>query len=384
MNVTSLDRLDTPGGPLLLRRAWPRTPGHLVLEYAGPTGAIVAAQWFADPARCRRVAAATPGAVEVQSTGVLLQPGGADRRLTGLAPVLRQPGSVLVSHRAERRAVVRRADGAFVKIVPPGRSAAIEAATRGVGAGLAGIASVPELRAHDVRQGVLVWSPLPGRTLHQLARSGASGASWRWGWRRTGWVLRALHASPAPGVAPVRDVRDEHRAAERLVLAARALGLLPPGADVPLPAPGSAPVVTLHGDLHDKQVVLGALGMGSAVGLLDLDGVSVGEAAIDVANLLVHLELRTLQGLPEEAAVVARGALLDGFGPDDAVLSRVCSLLDVLRLRLAGLYAFRPASRAVARALHDRVVRCDDARPERRADPVPGFAQDRNVRRPIP
>lgn len=378
MNVTTLDRLDTTGGPLLLRRAWPRTPEHLVLEYAGPAGALVAAQWLADPERRRRIAAATPGAVEIPSAGVLLQPGGADRRLTGLSAVLRQPGAVLVSHRAERRAVVRRADGAFVKVVPPGRTTAIAAAATWVGAGLAGTAAVPHLCEEDLENGLLVWSPLPGRTLHQLARDGAAEPSWQHAWRRTGSVLRALHASLRPETTPVRDVLDEHRSAERLVQAARALGLLPPGREVPLPAPApsTSPVVTLHGDLHDKQVVCSTLAAGPEIGLLDLDGVSIGEAAIDVANVLVHLELRTEQGLSQDAAVAARTALVEGLRPDAAVLSRARELVDVVRLRLSGLYAFRPASRGAARALYDRVQeRADDRGQEPRdIDPVLTFA----------
>ena len=50
-SVTALDSLVVGGRTLTLRRAWPASPEHLVLEYLSPTGEVVAAQWLADPER---------------------------------------------------------------------------------------------------------------------------------------------------------------------------------------------------------------------------------------------------------------------------------------------------------------------------------------------
>lgn len=55
---------------------------------------------------------------------------------------------------------------------------------------------------------------------------------------------------------------------------------------------GSAPdpLVWAHGDLHDKQVI--ATDGSSPLGLLDFDGTARAEAALDLADLDVHLELQ--------------------------------------------------------------------------------------------
>ena len=105
-----------PGGELWLRRAWPRAAGHMLLEYALPRGGIVAGQWMDDAVALRRVAGETartcPQArpVLLEGHGVLLQPGGGDRKLAGLWALLARSGATLVSHRPERRAVVRLED----------------------------------------------------------------------------------------------------------------------------------------------------------------------------------------------------------------------------------------------------------------------------------
>ncbi len=84
---------------LNLRRAWPRGRDHLLLEYATADGRLVAGQWFADPARAATVAERTAegpgGPVRVRGR-LVLQAGGADRRLPGLAGLLARPGATLV------------------------------------------------------------------------------------------------------------------------------------------------------------------------------------------------------------------------------------------------------------------------------------------------
>src|SRR4051794_6263064 len=118
------------GAQLQLRRAWPRSGGGLTLEYEHADG-IVAGQWVADadpPYDLSRRLGADAVVVEASGETVVLQAHGADRRLPALAGLV-APGARLVSHRAERRATVAK-PGAFVKVVPPGRAAALADAHR--------------------------------------------------------------------------------------------------------------------------------------------------------------------------------------------------------------------------------------------------------------
>ncbi|WP_396134697.1 phosphotransferase [Cellulomonas sp. ATA003] len=62
--------------------------------------------------------------------------------------------------------------------------------------------------------------------------------------------------------------------------------------------------MTVHRDLHDKQLLVDGSG---GIGLLDFDLAAAGEAALDLANLLVHLELRVHQGCARRLARRRRG-----------------------------------------------------------------------------
>nr|MBA3329220.1 phosphotransferase [Solirubrobacterales bacterium] len=114
-------------------------------------------------------------------------------------------------------------------------------------------------------------------------------------------------------------------------------------------------LVTVHRDLHDKQLLVDDEG---AVGILDFDTLATGEAALDLGNLVVHLELRALQGAcTAGAARAAREALLDAYAPDEALLVRAGTYAQATRLRLACLYALRPAPPAVVPELLSRLDR---------------------------
>ena len=105
----------------------------------------------------------------------------------------------------------------------------------------------------------------------------------------------------------------------------------------------------VHRDFHDKQVVVQEHG---GIGVLDFDTLSLGEPAVDVANALAHFELRALQGICSMAAArAAASAFLEGYAPDGATAMRLQPYLDATRLRLACLYALRPAWRQVPESL---------------------------------
>ncbi|MPZ97216.1 MAG: phosphotransferase [Propionibacteriales bacterium] len=330
----------------------PRDRDHLLLELSDPAGETLAGQWHRDRARVADLAAQTrvvaPDAVTVAADGhVLVQASGADRRLPALARLASAPGARLVAHRAERRGVVRNADGSYTKVLRPGRLPAVVTAQPAyAGTRL----RAPRVLAEDRAGGTLRMSALSGRTLHQLLADpsvpdsdiGAVG-------RAVGSALAALHAVPVTGL-PTHDAAAEVAVTRRWLDHAAGYGLV----DVtPLRrslnramqrlAEGRplAPAY-LHRDLHDKQVVIEP---GLPPGLLDFDLAAAGEAALDLANLLVHLELRSVQGrCSVESASRCAVAVVEGYGPSGAVLSRLPAYLLTTRIRLAAVYAFRPGS----------------------------------------
>ena len=352
-----------------LVRAWPRGVAHALGELADDDGTTVAAQWFADPAELARAARRTPAPARVAGD-VLLQPDGADTRLPALSEVLREDGAQLVAHRPGRRAVVRVCDpdGAvreYAKVVRPSRAADLVRRGDLVASLLAGAVPVPRLRdGSAVSRGVLRWSVVPGRTLHDLGADGGwTPAASRAAWQAAGRAVARLHAAPAEQVNPRHTAADELDALADWLHPAVAHGLL----DGELVAragervtaelesgAGERVLGVLHRDLHDKQLLLDD----GTVGMIDVDTLAVGERALDVANLLVHLELRQAQGLlTAELAAAARDGFRSGLAGPDLPAERVAAYARATRLRLAGVYAFRPRWRAVAGALLERAAR---------------------------
>ncbi len=351
------------GHRLRLQRAWPRHDEHALIEYVDGAGRAVAGQWMADPQRRSEVARDTIGSIDLPGAGIVLQPGGADRRLRALAPLVAARGIELRAHRPERRAVLRRVepDGrtSYLKVVRPGDRvvAFVDRAERAaeVAAATGGRLRVPRLGQVDHDRGVLELDELVGTSLFERA----GGAGWSQAWAETGRALTRLHEGPIHGAGlDVHTAADEADVAGRWVDRAAAFGLLPV-VDVeallaPLVAgvPGTSGL--LHRDLHDKQVLVEP---GQPVGFLDLDTLAVGERALDLANLVVHLELRVLQGRRTAAeGAAAAAALLGGAAPDALTRSRIRDYAVATRLRLAAVYAFRPAWRPVAGTLLERAV----------------------------
>ncbi len=359
--LSALARITCPwrGRTLHLGRAWPRSAGHLLLEYRDGDS-TVAGQWFADPHRLRAVAGQTaevaPGQVTVlEESGVMLQAEGADRRLLALAELVGEPGSELVVHRPERRAVVRLRRGGsttYRKVTRPGRRAHLPGGVE------LGAVRVPAIVTHDVATGILELAELPGRSLHELLGDvEVSEGEIVTAFRAAGEALAVLHAAePGSGLAR-HDVVAEWEVAERWV--AHALGHGVVHADAVGPAAALADLRTrldrregkvrttlVHRDLHDKQMLVAD---GDEVGVLDLDTLALGDPALDLANLLVHLELRVLQGWCDPGrATAAASALLEGYRPPRSLRDGLDAYAAATRLRLACLYSFRPRWRSLA------------------------------------
>jgi len=360
------------GMRLRLQRVWPLRDRRLALEYRDARGGVVAAQWAARAARLDWLAERTPGGLVVGENGarVLLQPGGADRRLPALAELLAEPGARLVTHRAEQRAVVRTDEAldttyATVTIARDAGWAA-EAATAAQRLAADAFA-VPVPVWSDVERGIVAFPGLPGATLRErLADSapdrGRSATA-------AGRALRALHDARPPSGLPLRGAAQElgrlDAGIERLMPHAPGLACFIADAAAPaaarLKAFSARAAVAVHGDFHDGQVV----DDGGAIGVLSWDGLGLGDRALDLASLTAHLELRALERRCSPAvAAAALRAVCAGYEVGSALAAHVAAYADVLRLRLACEHALRPGGAQLAWLLLRRVGR---AEPDRRA-----------------
>jgi Phosphotransferase enzyme family len=391
--------LGLPRGPLRLRRAWPRRSGRLLLEYWAADGRIIGGQWLADPRRLGEVAEETrrsgPAELVEAAEGhrVLLQSAGADRRLLGLAPLLARPGSTLLVHRPEQRAVVRLAGSpapAYARVVPPSHLEPLVGAVDRAQRMADGAFTTPLLREVDCESGVGVFESLPGAPLHELLGSDEALSHAP----AIGRALQILHA------ADVRPETQPHGPDAEARVLWTWVGRLPRYAPSLAGATSEAAAVVAdalrpeqpvrlvpaHRDLHDKQIFLdggprASLAMPASriagfardpsattgrpdglethapsVGLLDFDTLAAAEPALDLANLLVHLDLRALQGECDQAwaETMAKG-LLEGYGTKWPGEDRLSAYADATRVRLACVYAFRPRWSGLSEALLSRV-----------------------------
>ena len=366
------DRLGLTDGHLELQRAWARSGEHLLLEFIAGDGRIVPGQWMKDPAALERVARQTarqssgagsgaPTAV-LESERVLLQLGGADRKLAGLRTLLARPDATLLAHRPERRATVRLGDPAaarFAKVVRPSQIHKVTTAP----AHLASLSdrpfAIPAVVEVDEPNGIVTCSRLEGSCLHELlgqVKAFVDGAG------KAGRALRGLHGCEPPRHCATHDAANEIIMLTKHLDRLRALepdvhaGFADAAERVfETLAESSCGSVLLHRDFYDKQVFIDPAGR---TGLLDFDTFALGEPALDVANMLVHLQLRaTQQRCSLDCAERATAAFLEGYHPDAAVRQRLAAYQDATRLRLACLYTWRPQWRHLGPALVESVHR---------------------------
>lgn len=354
------DRLGLDTGRLHLRRAWPRTADHLLLEYTTANGRIVPGQWQRKQQRIADAFGALPHtsrafiALPAPHGAVGLQLHGADTHLPGLGSLLTCSQAGLLVHQPGRRAVVRldAAGQVFAKVLRPERTAAMAAAGQVAAALSRGHFATPQLLACDEQNGVLRWSGLPGVSLDALP----TRAAYERGAYAAGTALRALHAAPPPAAATIHGPNEEVQVLEQWitrtapfdpVLSRRVAARLPAVSTALLATAGE--VKTIHRDFYDKQILISA---GERVGLLDFDTLACGEPALDLANMLVHIQLRALQGLIDSTrAQAAAAAFLAGYNPPPAVRARLTVYAAASRLRLACVYALRPRWRHCCAAL---------------------------------
>lgn len=334
---------------LTLVRAHPRRD-RLHLDLTDGDGGRVIGQWVTDPEVARAVVEATeavaPGRARLLGARLVLQAGGADRRLPALAPLV-DAGAELVVHRPERRAVVRTGEGedlTFTKVVRPRRTADLVRRMQRAAA-VPGLRA-PRVTAADEVTGTIRMSTLPGRTLHDLLAETVPPAVAR----GVGEAVRTLHSAPDAAGVPGHDLGAEMEAVRGLLDLARLHGALEPRAVDALDrdaaraassivSAGTGGLSLLHRDLHDQQLLVDD----GRVGMLDVDTLGVGDAALDLGNLLAHLDLRAWQGrTSSEAAAAVEDEVLAGYAPDARTLAATSGYRALTRARLRALYAFRP------------------------------------------
>lgn len=265
-----------------------------------------------------------------------------DRRLPALARIV--PWGELVSYRVGRRAVVSMSEG-FVKVVRPSRMARLVAVHQSLVDAADGALDLPVPMVVDA-QGAVRLSPVGGCSLHRLLRHGAGDAVLV----AAAETLVVLHGLRAPDTLEVGGgdtasrwteivTRAEPAAAEALRVRARAID----AAAAVLGAPDPARLVVVHGDCHDKNLFVD----GRRRGLIDLDGARLGVPEDDVANLAVHVALRSLQaGEPIGRALGRQEVVVDAYRRRAHLDGERMAVTEAaVWFRLACLYRFRAASR---------------------------------------
>ncbi|MET4097254.1 hypothetical protein [Arthrobacter sp. UYCu712] len=283
---------DGTGTTWRVRRAWfDRRPGDYVLEVTSQ-----------DPTRAIRGAYLRHGRFELVSLD--------DPELPALSAEAQQ--GELIAYRPHRRAVVR-AEGRYIKIFRPGQ--AIVSAQRCAHVDIildaAGTFTTPRILGSSAD--VIVFTSVPGPTLNELGEddSTTSDESFAWAWEKwsRSWVaqLRAPHGSAARSVLnglPLRSAEVEAADLWRCVnrwlrhfenvpeMSPQCSALRSAAEDVTknLLRTAPDPPAWSHGDLHGKQII--AVDDQSPLVLLDFDEGALAEAALDLANMDVRLELR--------------------------------------------------------------------------------------------
>lgn len=312
---------------LTARRAWPHR-GGLAVEARTASGTIV-------------------GVLITDNDTHLLAVH--DPALPALVLALTTPGTELLGHRPGRRAVLRHADGHYVKVVRPGRTGPVTDGLRQAAARLAGqtgAPAIPRVCTADPAAGWVQLDDLPGPSLHELLRNDPDAAVELC--TRVAPAMAALRAAPAAEL-PRHTHADEAAVLQRWLHDADSWSSGNHAALSDHVATVSERLLALteprwalcHRDLHDKQLIrIRPVRPGDpTVGLLDLDTLCAADPTLDQANLIAHLHLRVLQGhCTQETAARCARALHDPTLDPLALAAYTAATL----LRLAAVYTFRP------------------------------------------
>lgn len=338
---------NSKGTPWHVIRSWPQaSAGDYVMEVFSPERTGVRA-------------------ARLEAGKLRVFPAGKDYSLPDLVKLA--PLGVVIVHRSRRRAVVRSGDRYF-KVFR--RNYAAEPASRHTR--MSQILGPEDFLTPEIvscTSGCITLSALAGRSLFELGQDpGVSESVFEGAWRQwaQSWVRQqALARSPAlrPAVEalPPRPAAIELENLQRLTdlwlvhagdipeAAAQRQAVLAAAREVTdqLLLAEPDPLVWSHGDLHDKQVLV--QDPRAPLGLLDFDEAGRAEAAADLANLAMHLQLRLGQKrLTPERYQFARSQVIAAAEELRVSPARFDAYAKATRLRLGCLYSFRPRWAALA------------------------------------
>lgn len=259
---------------------------------------------------------------------------------------LANPDLRVLRYKPTRRCVVSAGDDSwYLKMVRRREVDRIEAIHQAL-ANAATPASVALPVARLGRPAALVWRGASGRSLTRLlgTPSGVEAAA------AAGRALAGLHSSGSL-LPRHHDVRQELDMVEAWI---RLVSAVYPESGSPLveafealaaEATCSRTLCPSHRDFHDQQVLV----EDSQALLIDLDTAAMAEPELDVANMLVHLELYELANTGVQTSASRRAFVQAYLGSRWRLSERALSWYrSGALLRLACVYSFRPSDRSLA------------------------------------
>jgi Phosphotransferase enzyme family len=228
----------------------------------------------------------------------------------------------VVTYRPTERAVVRvdrrergdrgdrndRGDRtvAFVKVVPPSDvDGVVERHASLLQAGV----PVPRIEHADARSGLLVLEPVIGPTFRELVKSNTGSWPDAAEFDRIGDAFAGAELDAAPLASRLADgVLHARMLATVMPTAATQLTRLAERFErADLADSTTCHVTTIHGDLHDGQVIVRD---GRIIGVLDIDDAGPGRPIDDRANLLARLLYRVHTSTTPDARLVEHVELM--------------------------------------------------------------------------
>jgi hypothetical protein len=286
----------------------------------------------------------------------------------------------IIAYRPNKRAVIR-AEDRYIKVFRPGR--AIVPAERAAQMDtllVSGTFTVPTLirSAPDV----LVFSTIPGRSLFELGQDHTTVSDdsfarvweeWSRAWTGQLSAPEGTSRHKVISALPTRSAGVEAvnlwlwvdrwlRYSENFPEASLQRDAVRATADAVtenLLRTAPDPLVWAHGDLHDKQIIGQSIGVDGRppLGLLDFDEAAQAEAALDLANLDVHLELHArMDRMTPARYLAAHTQVLAAAEQLHVSPARFHAYADATRLRLACLYSFLPGRASLAAGILDELA----------------------------
>ncbi|MDO4631308.1 MAG: phosphotransferase [Corynebacterium sp.] len=293
-----------------VRRGWPQDDGGIAIEYIDEHSRVRAGIIHPD------------GSYDLADFGV-------DTALPYLTP-----HAGLVSHRWHQRAVILDVDRVYAYVEPWQIKPIMQAHAMMERPAVALDLNIPRVLSHT--DSMLILTRLPGINIHDFSVEAAPA----WQQFANLWPQFVTVKVPVKNFFATDTASELQWWANRVptlpkTLVAEAVSAVTRG------TPDRA--VLVHRNVHDKNLFFD----GSRLGLLDINMLAYGEAAVDLGNLLAYSELRWHQGrINDEVRDVMCGVVQELAETLQVSPARLAAYQQVARLRLAGLYSFRPAAAA--------------------------------------